>query len=62
MAALSKASTIIADDGLSPSARQWLSEHVDELLLVAPAEGLDGPDSSSAAAVSASHHATQAVR
>lgn len=42
MAALSKASALITDTGLSQTARQALAEHVDELVLVAPQENSDG--------------------
>ncbi len=38
MAALSEASTLVTDTALSQAARQALSEHVDETLLVEPAE------------------------
>lgn len=38
MAALSKASALVTDNGLSHTARQALSDHVDELVLVEPEE------------------------
>lgn len=44
MAALSKASALITDTGLSPSARQSLSEQVDDLVLVEPEESSGGWD------------------
>ena len=46
MAALSKASALITDTGLSQTARQALAEHVDELVLVAPEEDSEGWDAS----------------
>jgi DeoR/GlpR family transcriptional regulator of sugar metabolism len=57
MAALSKASALITDDGLSQSARQSLAEHVDELVLVSPEETSEGRDDSATTAVPPpSHH------